>query len=45
MDMENPLSSFVRTSTYAEQQRDRATLHVSEYFAKSFKIIRNDTGK
>jgi len=24
-------------------QRDRATLRVTEYFAKSLKIIRNDT--
>jgi len=24
-------------------QRDRAMLHVTEYFAKSLKVIRNDT--
>jgi len=26
-----------------KSQRDRATLHVIEYFAKPLKVIRNDT--
>jgi len=26
-------------------QKDRATLRVIEYFAKSFKVIRNDTAE
>jgi len=35
-----------RTITWQEaqlSQRDRATLRVIEYFAKSLKVIRNDT--
>jgi len=32
-----------RSSAVGVSQRDRATLRVTEYLAKSLKVIRNDT--